>query len=93
MKIMGRDYSRRKTPHRRYHDIGAMTEEIAGHIPRMWTRSSSQEDFWHWFCGEVDSVVRNASDHAEQGRLRARLRAALARAGVPEPPPTVQRRC
>ncbi|MET0581685.1 MAG: hypothetical protein ABWZ08_06920 [Pseudoxanthomonas sp.] len=86
MKIMGYDYSRRKTQHRRYHDIGVMTDEIASHIPRMWKRSTSEQDFWFWFCGEMDSVERNASDTAERSRMRARLQAALARAGVPRPP-------
>ena len=88
MKILGRDYSRRITPHRLHYDIGAMSEEIANHIPRMWKRSPSEEVFWNWFCGEVDSVVRNAADANEKGKLRSRLLAALSREGLPQPPPS-----
>ena len=92
MKTMAREHSKRRTP-RRQHDVGAMTNEIASHIPRMWTRSPSEDDFWRWFCGEAQSVERNAADTKEKSRLHARLLAALSRAGLPQPPPTFQRRC
>lgn len=90
---MARDHSKRSTPPRRQHDLGAMTNEIAGHIPSMWMRSPSEDDFWRWFCGEAQSVVRNAADIKEKSRLHARLLAALSRAGLPQPPPTFQRKC
>ncbi len=73
-------------PHRRQPDMAAMANEIAGHIPRMWKRSSSEDDFWRWFCGEVQSVARNAADLKERSRLHARLLAALSPAGLPQPP-------
>lgn len=73
--------------------MAAMANEIAGHIPRMWKRSSSEDDFWRWFCGELQSVARNAADLKERGRLHARLLAALSRAGLPQPPPTFQKKC
>lgn len=93
MKAMARDHSKQRTPRRRHHDVGAMTSEIASHIPRMWMSSPSEDDFWRWFCGEVQSVARNAADIKERSRLHGRLLAALSRAGLPQPPPTFQRRC
>ena len=92
MKAIARDHSKKRMPYRP-HDLGAMTSEIASHIPRMWMHSPSEEDFWRWYCGEVQSVVRNAADIKEKSRLHARLLAALSRAGLPQPPPTFQRKC
>ena len=93
MKTAHRDYSKLRPSRRLRHDASAMTNEIAGHIPRMWMRSSSEDDFWRWFCGEFQSVGRNAADTKEKSRLHARLLAALSRAGLPQPPPTFQGKC
>ena len=94
MKAMARDHSKRRMPlRRRPHDVSTMTSEIAGHIPRMWMRSSSEDDFWRWFCGEAQSVMRNAADIKERSRLHARLLSALSRAGLPQPPPMFRRDC
>ena len=94
MKAMARDHSKRRMPlRRRPHDVSTMTSEIAGHIPRMWMRSSSEDDFWRWFCGEAQSVMRNAADIKERSRLHARLLSALSRAGLPQPPPMFRRNC
>ena len=90
---MARDYSSRMTPSRKRQDIGSMTNEIASHIPRMWKRSPSEDDFWRWFCGEAQSVMRNAADTTESSRVHARLLAALSRAGLPQPPPTFRIKC
>jgi hypothetical protein len=93
MKIVARDYSKRINPSRKRHDISMMANEIASHIPRMWMRSSSEDDFWRWFCGEAQSVMRNAADIQERNRLHARLLAALSHAGLPQPPPTFRIKC
>ncbi|HEX7804195.1 MAG TPA: hypothetical protein VF471_15700 [Pseudoxanthomonas sp.] len=93
MKAMAHDHLKRRIAHRRQHDMATMAKEIAGHIPRMWLRSPSEDDFWRWFCGELQSVVRNAGDIKEKSRLHARLLAALSRAGLPQPPSTFQRKC
>jgi hypothetical protein len=93
MKAMARTHSSRTPPRRRPHDITTMTNEIASHIPRMWMRSSSEDDFWRWFCGEAQSVMRNAADPRERTRLHARLLAALSRAGLPQPPPAFRIKC
>jgi hypothetical protein len=85
--------SSRRIPHWRQHDMTTMASEIAGHIPRMWMLSSSEDDFWRWFCGEVQSVVRNAADTKERSRLHGRLLTALSRAGLPQPPPIFQTTC
>lgn len=80
-------------PHWRQPDMAAMASEIAGHIPRMWKRSSSEDDFWRWFCGELQSVARNAADLKEKRRLHASLLAALSHAGLPQPPPAFHGDC
>lgn len=92
MKATVRDYSMRRIPYRR-HDLGAMANEIASHVPRMWKQSTTEDEFWRWFCGELQSVVRNAADMQEGDRLHGRLLAALTRAGLPPPPPRFQVRC
>ena len=93
MRATARNHVKRTIPRRRPHDVSAMTSEIASHIPRMWMRSPSEDDFWRWFCGEAQSVERNAADIKEKSRLHARLLAALSRAGLPQPPPMFQRKC
>lgn len=93
MKATVRQPPTRTIPRWRQPEMAAMANEIADHIPRMWLRSSSEADFWHWYCGEVQSVMRNAADIEEKGRLHARLLAALSRAGLPQPPPTLQTNC
>ena len=93
MKVMDRDYTDRVRALRRANDIQAMAAEIAGHIPRMWQHSPTPADFWHWFCGELDSVLRNAPTNMQQDRLRSGLMTALARSGVPEPPKSLRLKC
>lgn len=93
MKAMVRQPPTRTIPRWRQPEMAAMANEIADHIPRMWLRSSSEDDFWRWYCGEVQSVLRNAADTKEKIRLHARLLAALSRVGLPQPPATFQKKC
>ena len=90
MKVMGRDYMDRVRALRRANDIQAMATEIADHIPNMWRKSPNPGEFWYWFSGELESVLRNASTDDERERLRDGLMKALNGSGVPEPPASLR---
>ncbi|MET0583059.1 MAG: hypothetical protein ABWZ08_13965 [Pseudoxanthomonas sp.] len=77
MNIAGRDFHDRRSHERAALDLEAMVEEIARHVPRMRAAYDTEEGFWHWFKGEVDSVRRNSRSVEEGERLTAKLRQAL----------------
>jgi hypothetical protein len=82
MRIGGADFSERKGLDRGVWDLQTMTDEIAGHVPRMRTACATDQDFWLWFTGELASVERCARSVEERERLTQILRLALSSAEV-----------
>lgn len=87
MKVMGLDYSDRIAWRRAERDVVAMADEITSHIPRMWRSCSTPDEFWFWYVGELDSVIRQSRDTGERLVLKSRFEAALRQAGVVPPVP------
>ena len=77
MRIAGADFSERKALERDARDLAIMTVEIAGHVPRMRAACATDQDFWLWFTGELESVRRCARSAAERECLTQILRRAL----------------
>lgn len=82
---MSSDYSDRSECGRLERDAVLMADEIASHIPRMWRACSSPDDFWFWYVGEVDSVLRQSRSKSEQDSVQERFAAALVQIGVVNP--------
>jgi hypothetical protein len=82
MRISGTDYSERRHLERDARDLQAMTAEIVGHVPRMRAACATDQDFWFWFTGELDSVRRCARSPEERERLTHFLRSALGSAVI-----------
>jgi hypothetical protein len=62
----------------------SMLAEIAWHLPRMLGAYTDRQDFWHWFCGEVESLLAHADSDESRLYFKDRLNAILEDAGVEE---------
>lgn len=80
-RILGVDYSNRLRE--QSDDIwrDSMLEELEIHVHRMNGACESRQNFWMWFEGETDSLLRGAPA-AKQHLLRQRVSTLLTRAGI-----------
>jgi len=58
MIIFGKDFSDHLTAQADHAWMDRMVHEIQQHLPRMLREHPQRDEFWDWFCGEVDSLFR-----------------------------------
>ena len=81
IKIMGVDYPTLLPEQSADAWRDRMLGELEIHVRRMDRACSSRQEFWMWFDGETESLLRGASGE-KQDLLRRRVRSLLKRAGI-----------
>lgn len=84
MKIFGRDFSDRVTIEADHVWAEGMVREIGQHLPRMLREHPQRAEFWGWFCGEAESLLRHAHDDQDRLYFQDLMNKALEDAGLEE---------
>lgn len=76
MKVFGEDFSDRYALAASREWQERMLRELQEHSPRMRERCPTEREWWGWFCGEADSLLRGLST-SERRILARRLNSVL----------------
>lgn len=81
IKTMGVDYPTLSPEQSADEWRNRMLGELEIHVRRMDRACASRQEFWMWFDGEAESLLRGASGE-KQHLLRRRVSSLLKRAGI-----------
>jgi hypothetical protein len=84
MKLFGADFSDRYSTQEDIPWVDKMADEIAAHLPRMQKEHPDRREFWVWFCGEVESMLRHVAQDQDRIYAKERLNVTLEDAGIAE---------
>lgn len=84
MRVLGTHFDDRLSSDAERASLDSMLEETHRHLPRMLREHRGLMEFWHWFCGETDSLQRLVHSDEQRRYLEARINAMLEDVGVPE---------